>query len=80
MVKDVIPPNVSTSPTSSNFVTPNFIKRAFESRSNKTNVQKTYRALGSPEVHQIVLLCSMYHTALNTLNQLKLDILTGKCN
>ncbi|GJQ75479.1 hypothetical protein Trydic_g17567 [Trypoxylus dichotomus] len=79
MVKDVALPNVATSPTNSNFSTSNFIKRAFESRGNKTNVQKVYRALGSPEVHRIVLLCSMYHTALNTLSQLKLDILTGLC-
>lgn len=76
MVKGMALPG-ATSPTNGNSTTQNFIKRAFESRGNKTNVQKVYRALGSPEVHRIVLLCSMYHTALNTLSQLKLDILTG---
>lgn len=78
MVKDATLPNAAPSPTNSNFVAPNFIKRAFESRGNKTsNVQQVYRALGSPEVHRIVLLSSMYHTAMNTFSQLRLDILTG---
>lgn len=35
--------------------------------------------LGSPDVQQVVLTCSLYHTALNTLTQLQLDILTGLC-
>ncbi|KAK4876027.1 hypothetical protein RN001_012449 [Aquatica leii] len=76
LVKDVEPPAVAT--TSHNR-THNFFKRAIESRVNRTNVQRSYRTLGSSEVHQIVLLCSLYYTALNTLTQLRLDILTGLC-
>ncbi|XP_017769365.1 PREDICTED: ubiquitin-protein ligase E3B [Nicrophorus vespilloides] len=77
MVKGVEAPKASTSPSHNS--TANFLKKALESRSNKTNSIKTYRTLGSPDVHRVVLICSMYHTALNTLNQLKLDILTGLC-
>lgn len=56
----------------------NFLKRAFESRSNKANVHvNSYRWLGSPDVYKVMLVCSLYHTALNTLTQMKLDILTG---
>lgn len=62
----------------SHFSGTNFFKKALESRGNKTNTQKTYRTLGSPEVHRVVLVCSLYHTALNTLTQMQLDILTGK--
>ncbi|KAJ8917808.1 hypothetical protein NQ315_010714 [Exocentrus adspersus] len=57
----------------------NFFKKVLENRSSKNVVQKSYRALGSPEVHRVVLICSLYHTALNTLTQLQLDILTGLC-
>lgn len=52
-------------------------RRALESRVNKVNTQKYHRFLGSPEVRKVVLLCSLYQTALNTLTQLRLDILTG---
>lgn len=81
LVKDTEPPNVQTNSAQSrgqnHFMSGNFLKRALESRTNRTNTQRPYRALGSPEVHRIVLLCSLYYTALNTLTQLKLDILTG---
>uniref|UniRef100_A0A1Y1M0Y6 HECT-type E3 ubiquitin transferase n=2 Tax=Photinus pyralis TaxID=7054 RepID=A0A1Y1M0Y6_PHOPY len=77
LVKDVESPQAATS--SQNRTNPNFFKRAIEARVNRANVQKSYRALGSPEVHKIVLLCSLYYTALNTLTQLRLDILTGLC-
>lgn len=80
LVEGVEPPQTSNSPTqNSHFSGASFFKRALESRSNKANVQKTYRSLGSPEVHRVVLICSLYHTALNTLTQMQLDILTGLC-
>lgn len=79
VVNAVEPPQVSNSPIhNSHFSGTSFLKRALESRSNKVNVQKTYRSLGSPEVHRVVVICSLYHTALNTLTQMQLDILTGK--
>lgn len=78
LVDGVEPPQSNNSPThNSHFSGTSFFKRALESRSNKTNVQKVYRSLGSPEVHRVVLVCSLYHTALNTLTQMQLDILTG---
>ncbi|XP_050304811.1 ubiquitin-protein ligase E3B [Anthonomus grandis grandis] len=64
---------------SSAFVGGSFFKKMLENRGNKTSTMKSYRALGSPEVHRVVLICSMYHTAFHTLTQLKLDILTGLC-
>nr|XP_023030496.1 ubiquitin-protein ligase E3B [Leptinotarsa decemlineata] len=73
------PPGQSLSPTLTTFSGSNFFKKVLESRGNRMTTQKSYRALGSPEVHRIVLICSLYHTALNTLTQLQLDILTGLC-
>jgi ubiquitin-protein ligase E3 B len=77
LVQNIDSPQPTSSPQNSNFSGSNFFKKVLESRSNKTNTQRNYRALGSPEVHRVVLVCSLYHTALNTLTQLQLDILTG---
>ncbi|XP_050678480.1 ubiquitin-protein ligase E3B isoform X2 [Leptidea sinapis] len=55
-----------------------FIWRAIESRTNRANSSKSYRKLGSAESTKIALICAMYHTALQTMTQVKLDILTGK--
>lgn len=57
----------------------NILKRALDHRSNRTNATKHHRKLGSPECTKVALLCSLYQTALGTLTQLKLDILTGLC-
>lgn len=75
------PPQPTLSPTNPNnpFLNTGIFKKVLEARSNRNNVQRNWRALGSPEVHRIVLICSLYHTALNTLTQLQLDILTGLC-
>lgn len=78
MVEGVEAPQAGHSPVhNGGFSGANFIRKALENRGNRQNATKHYRTLGSPEVHRVVLICSMYHTALNTLNQLKLDILTG---
>ncbi|XP_060527674.1 ubiquitin-protein ligase E3B [Cylas formicarius] len=80
LVAGVEPPVAPLSPTQSTaFGGTNFFKKMLESRGNRSTAQKSYRALGSPEVHRVVLICSMYHTALNTLTQLQMDILTGLC-
>ena len=78
LVQNVESPQPSPSPQNINFSGSNFFKKVLEARGNKTNTQRSYRALGSPEVHRVVLVCSLYHTALNTLTQLQLDILTGE--
>ncbi|CAH1185168.1 unnamed protein product [Phyllotreta striolata] len=79
LVAGAEPPVQMPSPTQSAAGGANFFKKVLECKSHKTAVQKTYRTLGSPDVHRIVLICSLYHTALNTLSQLQLDILTGLC-
>lgn len=57
----------------------NILRRALDHRANRTNAAKHLRKLGSPECTKVALLCSLYQTALATLTQLKLDILTGLC-
>lgn len=59
-------------------VSTSLLRRAMESRSNRANSNKACRKLCSPEVFKVANICSMYHTALCTLTQLKLDILTGE--
>nr|CAD7410085.1 unnamed protein product [Timema poppensis] len=57
----------------------NLLRRALDHRTNKANAAKHHRKLGSPECTKVALLCSLYQTALGTLTQLRLDILTGLC-
>ncbi|XP_044002807.1 ubiquitin-protein ligase E3B [Aphidius gifuensis] len=58
----------------------NIFRRTFmESRTNRANNNKNYKKLGSNETTKIALICSLYQTALHTLTQMKLDILTGLC-
>lgn len=63
-------------------ISSNLFKRALElgttkaNQSNKNN--KPWRKLICDETKQVVAVCSMYHAALNTLSQLKLDILSGE--
>lgn len=71
------PSGNNSRPIQNIFASNNFFKKVLESSHNRNTVHKHYRTLGSPEVHRIVLICSLYHTALNTLTQLQLDMLTG---
>lgn len=63
-------------------ISSNLFKRALElgttkaNQSNKNN--KPWRKFVGDETKQVVAVCSMYHAALNTLSQLKLDILSGE--
>lgn len=58
----------------------NIIKRALEARTNRANSSKQFKnKLGSPECTKVAVVCSLYYTALSTLAQLRLDILTGLC-
>lgn len=61
----------------------NLLKRALERTSSKSTQSKAsnkqWRKLGSSEVAKVAIVCSMYHSALQTLSQLKLDILSGLC-
>ena len=56
------------------------VNKAVAYRINSGNTSSaSWKKLGTPEVMIISFICSMYVTALNTLTQLKLDILTGLC-
>lgn len=60
----------------------NLFKRALERSTTKSTPGKTnkpWRKLGSIEVSKVAIVCAMYHAALQTLSQLKLDILSGLC-
>lgn len=60
----------------------NLFKRALERTSSKSaqgKVNKPWRKIGSAEVSKVAIVCAMYHAALQTLSQLKLDILSGLC-
>ncbi|KOB78285.1 Ubiquitin-protein ligase E3B [Operophtera brumata] len=46
-----------------------FIRRAIEARTNRSNANKNFRKLGSPDSTKAALICSMYHTALQTMTQ-----------
>lgn len=73
-------PNAQTGST-------NLFKRALErtnvggSGGHKTSANassRPWRKVGSDDVTRVALVCGMYHAALTTLSQLKLDILSGK--
>lgn len=49
-----------------------------EHRSGRSGSAKCLIKLGSNECTKIALLCALYQTALGTLTQLRLDILTGR--
>lgn len=62
--------------------TGNLLKRALErtsSKSTQNKASKPWRKLGCAEISKVAIVCAMYHSALQTLSQLKLDILSGLC-
>lgn len=65
------------SPTSASGLLKKALERA-SSASRPSSVQ--YRRLGSPEVTAVALTCTLFETALASLTQLRLDILTGLCH
>lgn len=78
-VEKEVPSPIEQQSTSS--IGANIFRRAFlEARTNRNNSTKNYRKLGSPEATKIALICSLYQTALHTLTQMKIEILTGTYN
>ncbi|KAG8189904.1 hypothetical protein JTE90_018685 [Oedothorax gibbosus] len=73
----------STSPTNeSPFNSPfksSVFRKVVEKASSSRLNNIRYRRLGSPETTLVALTCNLYETALATLSQMKLDILTGLC-
>lgn len=57
----------------------NIFKKALEKASSSRLNNVRYKRLGSPETTVVALTCNLYETALATLTQMKLDILTGLC-
>jgi len=51
------------------------LKKVLERPGKNSNIK--YVKLGSPECTKVAMMASLYQTALSTLTQLKLDILTG---
>lgn len=60
-----------------------YLKRALDRNAPKQQYfypnHKSWRKLGSAEVARVSLVATMYYSALTTLSQLKLDILSGLC-
>lgn len=61
----------------------NMFKRALERGAAQraaavTTSSRPWRKLGSREVYRTSVVCGMYHAALTTLAQLRLDILSGR--
>ncbi|XP_067137441.1 ubiquitin-protein ligase E3B isoform X2 [Centruroides vittatus] len=67
--------SVQQSPSRSSSIFKKALERASSTRSG--NIR--YKRLGSPETTVVALTCCLYETALATLTQMKLDILTGLC-
>uniref|UniRef100_A0A0P4WEM7 Ubiquitin-protein ligase E3B n=1 Tax=Scylla olivacea TaxID=85551 RepID=A0A0P4WEM7_SCYOL len=68
------------------YVSSNIVRRALDRRlTSGTSVGSGglrgggSRKLGSREVSTVAMVCSMYYSAITTLSQLKMDILTGLC-
>jgi len=69
--------------------TSNLLRRALERSStrgvnlmgvaNSKQAKQQWRKLDNADVVQVSRICGMYYAALNTLSQMKLDILTGIC-
>ncbi|XP_053953926.1 ubiquitin-protein ligase E3B [Anastrepha ludens] len=62
--------------------TSNLIRRALDrgsTRGNFSRGSRTWRRMDGNEVEHVSRVCAMFYAALNTLSQLRLDILTGIC-
>ncbi|XP_011210956.1 ubiquitin-protein ligase E3B [Bactrocera dorsalis] len=62
--------------------TSNILRRALDrgsARGTFIRGNRTWRRLDCAEVEQVSRVCAMFYAALNTLSQLRLDILTGIC-
>ncbi|GIY21740.1 ubiquitin-protein ligase E3B [Caerostris extrusa] len=56
-----------------------YLKKHWRKASSSRLSNVRYRRLGSPETTLVALTCNLYETALATLTQMKLDLLTGLC-
>lgn len=66
-------------PSSSNLLRRALERNAIRNPSFSKTGKITWRKLDSSETIQISRVCALYYAGLNTLSQLKMDILTGIC-
>lgn len=71
----------NNTPTSPGIVggTSSILKKALERASSGRTCSVQYRRLRAPETTSVALTCAFFETALSSLTQLKLDVLTGLC-
>ncbi|XP_072443991.1 ubiquitin-protein ligase E3B isoform X3 [Chiloscyllium punctatum] len=71
--------NTQFSSPSNNIHVKNLFKRAFQKSASMRNILKPVggKRVDSPEVQKVCSICVLYQTALTTLTQIRLQILTG---
>lgn len=73
-----LPPHPAESPTSQSAGFSAILRHVTDRRTSRSaSLAPPTIKLASPECRKIAQLCSLYQTALGTLTQLRLDILTG---
>ncbi|XP_077097526.1 ubiquitin-protein ligase E3B [Siphateles boraxobius] len=73
------PPSLQQSSLQNNVPVKNLFKRAFQKSASVRNILKPVggRRVDSAEVQKVCSICVLYQTALTTLTQIRLQILTG---
>ncbi|XP_055511640.1 ubiquitin-protein ligase E3B [Leucoraja erinacea] len=78
-LQDVVHSYAQSSSSSNNIQVKNLFKRAFQKSASMRNILKPVggKRVDSPEVQKVCSICVLYQTALTTLTQIRLQILTG---
>ncbi|XP_069788822.1 ubiquitin-protein ligase E3B isoform X2 [Narcine bancroftii] len=78
-VQDMVPTHTPFSTTSNNIQVKNLFRRAFQRSASMRSILKPVggKRVDSPEVKKVCSICVLYQTALTTLTQIRLQILTG---
>lgn len=78
-LQDMVHPYAQSSSSSNNIQVKNLFKRAFQKSASMRNILKPVggKRVDSPEVQKVCSICVLYQTALTTLTQIRLQILTG---
>uniref|UniRef100_A0A8C9T877 HECT-type E3 ubiquitin transferase n=1 Tax=Scleropages formosus TaxID=113540 RepID=A0A8C9T877_SCLFO len=73
------PPSAQPTTSQNNLPVKNLFKRAFQKSASVRNILKPVggKRVDSAEVQKVCSVCVLYQTALTTLNQIRLQILTG---
>lgn len=78
-LQDMVHSYAQSSSSSNNIQVKNLFKRAFQKSASMRNILKPVggKRVDSPEVQKVCSICVLYQTALTTLTQIRLQILTG---